>query len=94
MLTTRSWGVVLEAVCICRNDDSLDFEVAVKIYMVTIAVNNPAVLLSLAKPHLQGGQGLIIQITEAIDRLWEMGAKSICGPQLMKTGRIQLQRIP
>lgn len=42
---------------------------------VTIVVNNPAVLLSLAKPHLQGGQALITQITEAITRLAEMGAK-------------------
>ena len=42
---------------------------------VTIVVNNPAVLRSLAKPHLQGGQALITQITEAITRLTEMGAK-------------------
>jgi hypothetical protein len=42
---------------------------------ITIVVNNPAVLLSLAKPHLQGGQALITQITEATNRLAEMGAK-------------------
>ena len=42
---------------------------------VTIVVNNPAVLLSLAKPHVQGGQALITQITEATNRLAEMGAK-------------------
>lgn len=38
-------------------------------------VNNPTVLLSLAKPHLQGGQVLITQITEAINQLSEMGSK-------------------
>ncbi|KAJ5288337.1 hypothetical protein N7508_011112 [Penicillium antarcticum] len=42
---------------------------------VTIVVNNPAVLLSLAKPRLQGGQALITQITEALNQLLEMGAK-------------------
>ncbi|KAJ6103666.1 hypothetical protein N7486_003888 [Penicillium sp. IBT 16267x] len=42
---------------------------------VKIVVDNPAVLLSLAKPHLQGGQALVGQITEAITRLSEMGAK-------------------
>lgn len=42
---------------------------------ITIVVNNPTVLLSLAKPHLQGGQALITQITEGINRLTEMGAK-------------------
>ena len=42
---------------------------------VTLVVNNPAVLLSLARPRHQGGQALITQITEAINRLAEMGAK-------------------
>ncbi|KAJ5085459.1 hypothetical protein N7532_010230 [Penicillium argentinense] len=42
---------------------------------VTIVVNNLAVLLSLAKPHLQGGQALITHITEAINRLSAKGAK-------------------
>ena len=42
---------------------------------VTIVVNNAAVLLSLAKPRLQGGQALITQITEALNQLLEMGAK-------------------
>ena len=42
---------------------------------VTIVVNNPAILLSLAKPRLQGGQALITQITEALNQLLEMGAK-------------------
>ncbi|KAJ5904903.1 uncharacterized protein N7473_001819 [Penicillium subrubescens] len=47
---------------------------------VTIVVNNSAVLLSLAKPHLQGGQALITQITEGITRLAEMGAKVYLRP--------------
>ena len=42
---------------------------------VTIVVSNPAVLRSLAKPRLQGGQALITQITEAVNGLVEMGAK-------------------
>jgi hypothetical protein len=42
---------------------------------VMIVVSNPAVLQSLAKPHLQGGQALIAQITEAINRVSEMGSK-------------------
>jgi hypothetical protein len=42
---------------------------------VKIVANKPAVLLSLAKPHLQGGQALIIRITGAISQLLEMGAK-------------------
>mgnify|MGYP006988606076 FL=1 len=42
---------------------------------VTITVDNASVLMSLAKPHLQGGQVLITQITEAVTRLSEMGAK-------------------
>ena len=42
---------------------------------ITIVVNNPAVLLSLEKSHLQGGQALITQITEAISQLSETGAK-------------------
>ncbi|KAJ5215587.1 uncharacterized protein N7498_001994 [Penicillium cinerascens] len=49
---------------------------------VTLVVNNPAVLLSLAKPHLQGGQALITQITEAIYRLAEMGAKVSLKPPI------------
>ena len=42
---------------------------------IMIVVNNPAVLFSLAKPHLQGGQALITFITEGINQLSEMGAK-------------------
>ncbi|KAJ5091031.1 hypothetical protein N7532_009715 [Penicillium argentinense] len=42
---------------------------------VVIVVSNPAVLLSLAKPHLQGGQALITRITNTIDQLLEMGTK-------------------
>jgi hypothetical protein len=42
---------------------------------ITIVMNNLAVLLSLAKPHLQGGQALITLITEEINKLSEMGAK-------------------
>lgn len=42
---------------------------------VTVVVNNPTALLSLAKPHLQSGQALLIQITETTNRLAEMGAK-------------------
>jgi hypothetical protein len=49
---------------------------------VTLVVNNPAVLLSLAKPHLQGGQALITQITETIYRLAEMGAKVSLKPPI------------
>jgi hypothetical protein len=41
----------------------------------TIVVSNPVVMLSLAKPHLQGGQALIIKITEAVNYLSESGAK-------------------
>ena len=43
---------------------------------VTIVVNKPAVLRSLAKPRLQGGQALITQITEALYHLLEKGARS------------------
>lgn len=42
---------------------------------ITIVVNSPTVLLSLAKPHLQGGQVLTTQVTEEINQLSEMGAK-------------------
>ncbi|KAJ5267935.1 hypothetical protein N7478_001488 [Penicillium angulare] len=42
---------------------------------VTIVVNHPAVLLCLAKPHLQSGQVLIVQITETIRQLTEAGVK-------------------
>ena len=35
----------------------------------------PAVLLSLTKPQLQGGHALITWVTEAISQLSEMGAK-------------------
>ncbi|CAI7656797.1 unnamed protein product, partial [Penicillium palitans] len=42
---------------------------------ITIVLNNPAVLFSLEKPHLQGGQALIILITEEIIQLSKMGAK-------------------
>jgi hypothetical protein len=38
-------------------------------------VSNPAVLLSLAKPHLQGGQALITRITDVVGQLLDMGAK-------------------
>lgn len=38
-----------------------------KIY-ITIIVSNSTILQSLANPHLQGGQVLITQITEAINR--------------------------
>ena len=54
---------------------------------VMIVVNNPAVLLSLAKPHLQGGQALIARITEAIGQLSESGAKVSLTPR-MKSSRI------
>jgi hypothetical protein len=47
---------------------------------ITIVVNNPAVLLSPKKPHLQGGQALITVITEEINQL-EMGAKVNLWPQ-------------
>lgn len=49
-------------------------DVAWKIH-ITILVNKPAVLLSLAKPHLQGGQALITLVTEEIIQLSEMGAR-------------------
>jgi hypothetical protein len=42
---------------------------------ITVVVNNPVGLLSLAKPHLPGGQVLIVEITEAINLLLEIGAK-------------------
>lgn len=67
-------GVVLEAVSYVR-------AMLPRIQMspwkikVTIVISNPAVLPSLAKPHLQGGQALITQITEAINQLGGMGAK-------------------
>jgi hypothetical protein len=58
---------------------------------VTITVDNPSVLMSLAKPHLQGGQVLITQITKAVTRLSEMDAKVQLRPQTdsdgEKTGR-------
>lgn len=38
-------------------------------------VNNPAILLLLTKPHLQGRQALITYIIEAISQLLEIGAK-------------------
>lgn len=38
-------------------------------------MTNPAVLLSFARPHLQGGQVLITRITGAINQLSEMGTK-------------------
>jgi hypothetical protein len=66
-------GVVLEAVSYIRT-------MLPRIQMspwkirITIVVNNPAVLLSLAKPHLQGGQALVTRITEEINQLSEMGA--------------------
>jgi hypothetical protein len=41
---------------------------------LTIMLNNSAILLSLAKPYLQGGHALITSITEAINRLSEMEA--------------------
>jgi hypothetical protein len=67
-------GVVLEAASYVRTTLPCIQMSPWKIYM-TIVVNKPAVLLSLAKPHLQGGQGLIIQTTEAISQLSEMGVK-------------------
>ncbi|KAJ5981906.1 hypothetical protein N7451_012006 [Penicillium sp. IBT 35674x] len=67
-------GVVLEAVPYVRMTLPRIQMSPWKIY-ITIVVNNPAVLLSLAKPHLQGGQALITLITEAINQLSEMGAK-------------------
>lgn len=45
------------------------------LFLLTIVVNNPVVLLSLASPHLQGGQALIAEITEATNDLLETGAK-------------------
>jgi hypothetical protein len=42
---------------------------------VMVVVSNPAVLLSLAKPHLQGGQALITRITDVVGQLLDMGAK-------------------
>lgn len=42
---------------------------------VTIVVNNHTVLVPLVRIHLQSGQALIIQITEATSQLSEMGAK-------------------
>ncbi|KAF9882998.1 hypothetical protein FE257_004338, partial [Aspergillus nanangensis] len=47
---------------------------------VTIVVNNPAVLLSLAQPHLQGGQALITRITEATSQLLETGVRMSLKP--------------
>ena len=41
----------------------------------TIVLSNRTVLQSLAKPHLQGGQTLITQVTNAITQLSEMGSK-------------------
>lgn len=42
---------------------------------VMVVVSNPAVLLSLAKPHLQGGYALITRITDVVGQLLDMGAK-------------------
>jgi hypothetical protein len=42
---------------------------------IMIAVSNSAVLQTLAKPHLQGGQALIAEVTETINRLSEMGSR-------------------
>ncbi|KAJ5283460.1 hypothetical protein N7505_001440 [Penicillium chrysogenum] len=67
-------GVVLEAVSYIRTLLPRIQMSPWKIH-ITIVVNNPAVLLSLAKPHLQGGQALITLITEEIIQLSEMGAK-------------------
>ena len=53
---------------------------------ITMVVNNPAVLLSLAKPHLQGGQVLITRITEAINQLVEVGAKVNLQPPTEEDG--------
>ncbi|KAJ5111625.1 hypothetical protein N7532_002160 [Penicillium argentinense] len=49
---------------------------------VMIVVSNPAVLLSLAKPHLQGGQALITRITNTIGQLLEMGTKVSLQPPI------------
>ncbi|KAI9036908.1 uncharacterized protein KD926_001223 [Aspergillus affinis] len=49
---------------------------------VKIVVNNPAVLLSLAQPHLQGGQALVTRITEAISQLLETGVRVSLKPPI------------
>ncbi|KAJ5300187.1 hypothetical protein N7508_007430 [Penicillium antarcticum] len=67
-------GMVLEAVLYVRTMLPRIQMSPYKI-QVMIVVSNPAVLLSLAKPHLQGGQALIIRITDAVGQLLEMGAK-------------------
>lgn len=72
-------GVVLEAVSYIRTMLPRIQMSPWKIH-ITIVVNNPAVLLSLAKPFLQGGQALITLITEEINQLSEMGAKVNLGP--------------
>ncbi|KAI2669422.1 hypothetical protein LCP963914a_9931 [Penicillium roqueforti] len=55
---------------------------------VTAVVNHPAVLLSLAKPHLQSGQALIVQITETIRQLMEAGVKVSLKPPTDKDQEI------
>jgi hypothetical protein len=67
-------GMVLEAVLYFRTMLPRIQMSPYKI-QVMIVVSNPAVLLSLAKPHLQGGQALITRITDAVGQLLEMGAK-------------------
>ncbi|KAJ5215604.1 reverse transcriptase [Penicillium cinerascens] len=49
-------------------------------------VSNPTVLQSLAKPHLQGGQTLITQVTGAITQLSEMGPRIYLRPAREEPG--------
>ncbi|KAJ5240479.1 uncharacterized protein N7469_002070 [Penicillium citrinum] len=67
-------GMVLEAVSYVRTMLPRIQMSPYKI-QVMIVVSNPAVLLSLAQPHLQGGQALITRITDLVGQLLEMGAK-------------------
>ncbi|CAP74126.1 Pc34g00010, partial [Penicillium rubens Wisconsin 54-1255] len=70
----RAAGVVLKAVSYIRTLLP-HIQMSPWTIHITIVLNNPAVLFSLEKPHLQGGQALIILITEEIIQLSKMGAK-------------------
>lgn len=67
-------GMVLEAVSYVRTMLPRIQMSPYKI-QVMVVVSNPAVLLSLAKSHLQGGQALITRITDVVSQLLDMGAK-------------------
>jgi hypothetical protein len=57
----------------------------------TIVVSNPAVLLSLANPHLQGGQALITQITAGTSELPDMDSKINLRPLVEEVEEIATQ---